>query len=204
MVPRRWHLFPEETAPLSGQETQITDPSIIAISRPFVAPTVDEQIDVELSRLVSLRHTYSNQQEKVTFLSKLRTLVDDQPIDLENLQQPKPSTNHFRSSKKRAPIALEIHEQKCNKKAKTIAGHEALSIWNGDTNHQLSNILAHVERFGTTSTIPQTPIMSDLHLVTDIIPRHTVTRFLILLVMAIVVFVQLHLLCMAQKMNTNT
>lgn len=93
-------------------------------------PNLHEEIEKEQIRIEAMTRQYSNQQHLSTILQKLRSITDDDFVDLEKLQQPKgkpPKGNGGRSDK-RLPIDAEIQESQIQKKAKTPAGREALNI----------------------------------------------------------------------------
>ncbi|CDH58116.1 predicted protein [Lichtheimia corymbifera JMRC:FSU:9682] len=135
LVPRRWHLFPEETA--TGLETidhadesQHNSSDIIAITNPPVVPTILDEINAELTRIEHVsnehstgQHRHHMEQQLQPILEQLKNVKNDDSIDLEHLLQPKSKTNakgNTTRSTKRGRIGLEIHEDLAKKKAKTL------------------------------------------------------------------------------------
>src|SRR6266566_4396964 len=102
-------------------EMQNPDSNIIAIGEPYCAPSLQELIAAELTRIETLQHEYADQQQLTTILNQLKAINGDQLVNLQTLQSPMPlpSRKNQKSNKKRAPIALEIHEEKSKKKEKT-------------------------------------------------------------------------------------
>ena len=150
LIPRRWHLFPETTAvkghasykrriPVLTQtiyyaENTATDnaedKSILAITDAYSAPTVDDQIAVELTRINSLAHKLADQQQSVSLLNRLKSIEDDLFFDIKELQKPSDTkASSSTRSKKRENIRLEHLERESKKKAKTGVGREAAEIW---------------------------------------------------------------------------
>ncbi|KAI9467660.1 hypothetical protein BDB00DRAFT_943874 [Zychaea mexicana] len=130
IIPRRWHLHPKKPAP-EEEETLHSSSNILAISESYSAPTMESQIEAELTRITTMLHRFPDQKQRSTLLRHLQAISDDLFIDIKQLEQPKslPTKGKPKRSSKRDLIALEHQQNESNKKAKTNAGREAADIW---------------------------------------------------------------------------
>ena len=154
LVPRRWHLYPERTAPegsinevlflsvififfwyYSIENITRNNNDIIAVTEPYVLPSIEDEINDELARITGLLYQYPDQQQRTTLLHRLRAISDDLFLDIEELQQPKTlakrgdGKSQKTNSKKRDLIELEHQDLESKKKAKTAFGRESAEIW---------------------------------------------------------------------------
>ncbi|KAG2214028.1 hypothetical protein INT45_001991 [Circinella minor] len=170
LVPRRWHLYPERTVPEENITRNNND--IIAVTEPYVLPSIEDEINDELARITGLLYQYPNQQQRTTLLHRLRAISDDLFLDIEELQQPKTlakrgdGKSQKTNSKKRNLIELEHQDLESKKKAKTAFGRESAEIWEGKQDT--------LDNTQPTNQLPPTPsiklrIAPNLNLVTDLI-----------------------------------
>ncbi|KAG2227155.1 hypothetical protein INT45_003885 [Circinella minor] len=72
LVPRRWHLYPERTAPEENITRNNND--MIAVTEPYVLPSIEDEINDELARITGLLYQYPDQQQRTTLLHRLRAI----------------------------------------------------------------------------------------------------------------------------------